>query len=251
MEIEGSRILITGGASGIGLECATRFAARGAQVLILDNNKDALEQLRGNAPDSVVDTARYCDVGNPQDVELSIASCFEEFGGLEMVINNAGILRDQTLVSRLGKRIKKHSLDDWMATLSSNLTGTFLVAREVAYRWLEERKGGVIVNTSSVVRSGNPGQGAYSATKAAIDALTVTWSQELAPYKIRVAAIAYGFAETGMTKSIPPYFLERIRSKSPVGRFATVAELAQGVEFILENEYFGGKTLELDGGLRF
>jgi len=223
----------------------------GASVTIVDNDQDAIDELSAGTPQGFSGSLRYCDVGNAVDVEAMTTAVFEEFGGLDAVINNAGILRDQTLVSRLGKQVKKHSLDDWMATLSSNLTGTFLVAREVAYRWLADRDCGIIINTSSVVRTGNPGQSAYSATKAAIDALTVTWSQELAPYKIRVAAIAYGFAETGMTKKIPPYFLEKIKSGSPVGRFAEVAELADGVQFILENEYFVGKTLELDGGLRF
>lgn len=251
MQVEGARILVTGGAAGIGLECVRHFLSMGANVIVVDNDRDAIDELTAATASVRSYSIKYCDVGNVEDVESTIAAVFEDSGGLDAVINNAGILRDQTLVSRLGKRVKKHSLDDWMATISSNLTGTFLVAREVAARWLEDRKAGVIVNTSSVVRTGNPGQSAYSATKAAIEALTVTWSQELAPYHIRVAAIAYGFAETGMTKKIPPLFLEKIKSKSPVGRFADVAELAAGVQFILENEYFVGRTLELDGGLRF
>ncbi len=251
MNIKGSRILITGGASGIGLECATHFSSMGAKVSIVDNDRDAIENLSSDFLGQLSNRVLYCDVGDSTEVERMTAAVFDQCGGLDAVINNAAILRDQTLVSRLGKRVKKHSLDDWNATLSSNLTGTFLVAREVAARWLAERCGGVIVNTTSVVRTGNAGQSAYSATKAAIDALTVTWSQELASYKIRVAAIAYGFAETGMTRKIPSMFLEKIRSKSAAGRFASVGELAHGVQFLLENEYFIGKTLDLDGGLRF
>jgi len=251
VKISGSRILITGGASGIGFECARHFSSIGAVVSIVDNNREAIAELPGEFLELIDDRVLYCDVGNSIEVEAMTATVFETCRGLDVVINNAAILRDQTLVSRLGKRVKKHSLDDWQATLSSNLTGTFLVAREVAARWLADRCGGVIVNTSSVVRTGNPGQSAYSATKAAIDALTVTWSQELAPYNVRVAAIAYGFAETGMTRKIPPIFLDKIRSKSAAGRFASVSELAHGVQFLLENDYFIGKTLELDGGLRF
>lgn len=251
MEISNSRILITGGASGIGLECAAQFSAIGADVSIVDNDRNAIANMPKELLEKIENRAFFCNVGDTAEVEEVTASVFERCGGLDVVINNAAILRDQTLVCRLGKNVKRHSVDDWCATLSSNLTGTFLVAREVAARWIAERCGGMILNTSSVVRTGNAGQSAYSASKAAIDALTVTWSQELAPYQIRVAAIAYGFAETGMTRDIPSVFLNTIKSKSAAGRFATVAELVHGVRFVLENEYFVGKTLELDGGLRF
>jgi len=251
VKISGSRILITGGASGIGFECARHFSSIGAAVSIVDNNREAIAELPGDFLELIGERVLYCDVGDSTEVEAMTATIFDRFGGLDAVINNAAILRDQTLVSRLGKRVKKHSLDDWNATLSSNLTGTFLVAREIAARWLADRSAGVIVNSSSVVRTGNPGQSAYSATKSAIDALTVTWSQELAPYNVRVAAIAYGFVETGLTRNIPPMFLEKLKSKSAAGRFASVGELAQGVQFLLENDYFIGRTLELDGGLRF
>lgn len=250
MEISGSRILITGGASGIGLECARCLSGLGATVIVLDRDDEALDAL-GTAQEIDRVITKKCDVSDFAQVESTVCELFDEEDGLDAVINNAAILRDQTLVSRLGKRIKKHSLADWRATLDTNLTGTFLVAREVASAWIQRKRPGVIVNTSSVVRTGNPGQSAYAATKAAVGALTVTWAQELAPYKIRVAAIAYGFAETGMTTRIPHLFLERIRQKSTVGRFAAVDELADGCRFILENDYFAGRTLDLDGGLRF
>ena len=250
MEIAGSRILVTGGASGIGLECARSLSQQGARVVVVDNDRDALESLSGEAGERGLEL-RYCDVSHADEVETLVDSLMGDSQTIDAVINNAAILRDQTLVARLGKKIKKHSFDDWQATLDSNLTGTFLVAREVASAWLHRKRPGVIINTSSVVRVGNPGQSAYAATKAAVGALTVTWAQELAPYKIRVAAIAYGFAETGMTRTIPPYFRAQIKQKSAVGRFALVDELAEGCLFILRNDYFTGRTLELDGGLRF
>ena len=251
MNVAGAGILITGGASGIGRTAAERLAEAGARVLIVDNDRAALDETARAVADEPALTLRYCDVAVDSDVEALVPEAVATLGQIDAVINNAAILRDQALVSKLGKRINKHSLEDWNATLGSNLTGTFLVAREVAAHWIGARQSGVIINTSSVVRTGNPGQSAYAATKAAVEALTVTWAQELAPYRIRVAAIAYGFAETGMTKRIPPYFLERIRAKSPIGRYGTVDELADGCRFILENEYFVGRTLDLDGGLRF
>lgn len=251
MQLDNARILITGGASGIGRECVELFEQAGASIAMLDRDEAALAALPATTREALAGRAYHCDVGDEAAVEAAIARVFDELEGIDVVLNNAAILRDQTLVSKLGKRIKMHSVDDWLETLSSNLTGSFLVARAVASRWLASKQAGLIINTSSVVRAGNPGQSAYSATKAAIDALTVTWSQELSRYRIRVAAIAYGFAETGMTKNIPPLFLEQIRSNSAVRRFATVSELADGVRFIVENDYFAGRTLELDGGLRF
>ena len=107
------------------------------------------------------------------------------------------------------------------------------------------------MNISSISRAGNPGQSAYAATKAGIDALTVTWSQELAPYHIRVVAIAPGFAETGMTENIPPVFVDGIKEQTPLKRFGRLDEFGHAVQFVIENDYLNGKVLELDGGLRF
>lgn len=248
MKLAGASVLITGAASGIGRAAALRFAEAGARVFAVDRDQGELRDL---LPATGGHAAFSCDVSSESSVE-ALAAALRDAGTLpDAVVNNAAVLRDQTLVSRLGKKIKKHSLADWHETLGSNLTGTFLVAREIAALWIEARQPGIIVNTSSVVRCGNAGQSAYSATKAGIDALTVTWSRELAPYRIRVAAIAHGFAETGMTRRIAPMFLQQIRKRSVLGRFAEVEELTSGIEFIIENDYFAGRTLELDGGMRF
>jgi 3-oxoacyl-[acyl-carrier protein] reductase len=172
-------------------------------------------------------------------------------GGLDVLVNNAAVLLDQALVSKLGKRLSKHTLDGWNETLRSNLTGPFLMGREAAHLMLRTRTHGLIVNVSSVSRAGNPGQTSYAAAKAGIDALTVTWARELAPYGIRVASIAPGFVETAMTKNIPPLFLERLREATPIKRYGTLDEFEQAIEFVIANDYFNGRTLELDGGLRF
>ena len=251
MNMRGARILVTGGASGIGCECVRAFSELGAKLAVLDRDSELLAALPDGIRAHLGDRILNCDVGDEEAVEAAVEKVFSEFGGLDVLVNNAAILRDQTLVTKLGRRVKRHSLADWQATLESNLTGSFLMARAVGGQWLERKETGVIINTSSVVRVGNPGQSAYAATKAAIDALTVTWSQELSPYGIRVAAIAYGFAETGMTRDIPAVFRDRIMRNSAVRRFANIAELADGVRFILENDYFAGRTLDLDGGLRF
>jgi 3-oxoacyl-[acyl-carrier protein] reductase len=241
-------VLVTGGASGIGHQFVRHLAAAGARVWAVDNDTAALCAAREGTPGAQF---VHCDVGDEDQVVRTVADIERTSDGITVLVNNAAVLRDQALVSRVGRRIKKHSLADWQATLQSNLTGTFLMAREVAEAMIRARRPGLIVNMSSVSRHGNAGQTAYSATKAAIDALTTTWSRELTVYGIRVAAIAPGFVETPMTRRIPPLFLDRIREQTPLKRFGTLDEFGRAIQFVIENDYFNGKVLELDGGLRF
>ena len=252
MKISDTVVVVTGGASGIGLQFVQHLSDQGAIVWSLDNDQTAIEKAQATIKSvGPQPTFVHCDVSNVQQVEAAVGEIEGKSGGVSVLVNNAAVLRDQTLVSKLGGRVKTHSTEDWQATLDNNLTGTFLMAREVASAMLAAKRSGLIVNVSSISRAGNPGQSAYAATKAAIDALTVTWSQELAPYGIRVAAIAPGFVETGMTKNIPPMFLEQIRNRTPQKRFGTLEEFGQAIQFVIENDYFNGKILELDGGLRF
>ena len=249
MKIQDRAVVVTGGASGLGLAFARHLAGLGARVWALDNNASYLEEARANTTEAIEFVS--CDVGDEEQVLKVVPEINEAAGGIDVLVNNAAVLKDQTLVSKLGRRIKKHATDDWMATLQSNLTGTFLMAREVAALMIETKRPGVIVNISSISRAGNPGQSAYAASKSAVDALTVTWSQELAPYGIRVTAIAPGFVETNMTANIPPMFLEQIKERTPIKRFGTLDEFARTIEYVIENDYLNGKVLELDGGLRF
>jgi 3-oxoacyl-[acyl-carrier protein] reductase len=250
VNIAEQRVIVTGAASGLGLAFARRLASRGARVWGLDRDDAAIDDVRGDGVGQGI-TFVHCDVGVEADVAAAVAEVEAQAGGITVLVNNAAVLRDQALVSKLGRTIRKHSLAEWEETLRSNLTGTFLMAREVAEAMLRARRPGLIVNVSSISRAGNPGQSAYAASKAAVDALTVTWSQELAIYGIRVVALAPGFIETSMTTRIPPVFLERTRDRTPLRRFGTLDEFGHVIEFIVENDYLNGKVLELDGGLRF
>jgi 3-oxoacyl-[acyl-carrier protein] reductase len=250
VNIAEQRVLITGAASGLGLAFARRLSARGARVWGLDRDRSAIDSISNVES---LKSVRFvtCDVGLEHEVATTVAGIEQESGGITVLINNAAVLRDQALVSKVGRTIRKHSTEDWEETLRSNLTGPFLMTREVVEQLLRSRRGGLIVNVTSISRAGNAGQSAYAASKAALDALTVTWSQELAVYGIRVVALAPGFIETNMTTRIPPMFLERIRERTPLGRFGTLDEFGHVIEFIVENDYLNGKVLELDGGLRF
>jgi 3-oxoacyl-[acyl-carrier protein] reductase len=258
MIVSDQNVIVTGGASGLGLTFARCLARLGAQVWALDRDRDALARCgpsSGNGregPEFV-----FCDVSRESEVIETVGWIEQRCrqgsasGGIDVLVNNAAVLIDQTLVSKLGRKMKKHSLADWQETLACNLTGAFLMAREVAEAIIRRKARGLIVNVSSISRHGNPGQSAYAASKAGIDALTVTWSQELAPYGIRVVAIAPGFVETPMTENIPPLFLDRIKQETPLKRFGTLEEFAHTIRYVIENDYLNGKTLELDGGLRF
>jgi len=137
----------------------------------------------------------------------------------------------------------------YVCDVDVNLIGVFLCTREAA-TFMAQSKGGAIVNISSVSRAGNFGQTNYSATKAGVDAMTVTWSKELARYGIRVAAVAPGYVNTEMTASIKPELRERIIAQIPIGRTGEMSEISHAVRFIIENDFVTGRVLEVDGGLR-
>ena len=143
--------------------------------------------------------------------------------------------------------ITKMSLAQWQAVIDVNLTGVFLCTREVAAKMVELNNQGAIINISSISRAGNVGQTNYSAAKAAA---TVTWAKELARYGIRVAGIAPGFIETEMTLGMKPEALEKMTSFIPLKRMGKVGEIAHSAAYIFENDYYSGRILELDGGLR-
>jgi 3-oxoacyl-[acyl-carrier protein] reductase len=176
----------------------------------------------------------------------------QDFGRLDVMINNAGITKDALLVkTQDGKVSGKMSLDQWQAVIDVNLTGVFLGAREAAARMINlGHGGGVIISTSSISRAGNMGQTNYSAAKAGVAAMTVVWAKELARHGIRAAAIAPGFTRTDILDAMKPEMIERMVAAVPLKRMAEPAEIAQAAVFIAENDYFSGRVLELDGAQR-
>ena len=174
-----------------------------------------------------------------------------DFGSLDILVNNAGIIRDALLVkAKEGAVIDKMSLAQWQAVMDVNLTGVFLCGREAAERFIKAGKGGVIVNISSLSRHGNAGQSNYSAAKAGVTAMTVVWAKELARFNIRAAAIAPGFIATDIVSTMRPDMVEKALRAVPLQRPGTPDEVAQVAQFIVENDFFTGRCIDLDGGMR-
>lgn len=195
---------------------------------------------------------RRLDVSDAKDCEAFVKWAFEAMGGLNGLVNNAGILRDGLLVKkdRHSGEVRKMSDEQWHQVLNVNLHGaTYMVRETVALMVEKEQRPGVIVNMSSLARHGNRGQSNYVAAKAALAANTVTWAREFAPFGIRVGAIAPGMIETPMTQGMNPKAREALIKMIPVGRVGVPEDIWQAVRFIIECDYFNGRCLDVDGGL--
>ena len=243
MELQELKVVITGGASGMGRYFAEQLALAGAKVAVGDVNEEALASL---APSIA---RRVLDVSDEADVRGFTAWAHETMGGINGLINNAGILRDGLLVkrSRTGE-ISQLSTDHLDMVLGVNLRGAILMVREVVRTMVESDTKGVIINISSIARHGSRGQTSYVSAKAALAANTVTWMREFAPFGIRVGAVAPGMIETPMTAGMRPDAREKLVASIPVGRIGTPDDIWRAVRFIVECEYFNGRTIDVDGG---
>jgi 3-oxoacyl-[acyl-carrier protein] reductase len=253
MQLSSLKIIVTGAAQGMGAHFARRLAEAGAQVAAGDVKEEGLaalaESTRG-LPGKV--HTRKLDVSSEAEVGSFVDWAFGAMSGLNGLINNAGILRDGLLVKkdRTTGEITKLSKDYWDQVIAVNLTGaTFMVRDTVAKMAGNEQKPGVIVNMSSIARHGNRGQSNYSAAKAALAANTLTWSREFAAFGVRVGAVAPGMIETPMTQGMNQKARDALVANIPVGRIGLPEDIWVAVKFVLECDYFNGRTIDVDGGL--
>jgi len=252
MDIQGKVVVITGGARGIGKAIASTFGERGAQLALFDLNTTDLETTGAelSARGFKVSTHEL-NVAKEDEVVAAMDAVASRHGRLDVLVNNAGIIKDAMLVKvRDDAVVGKMTLAQWQAVVDVNLTGVFLCGREAAERMIKLGQGGVIVNISSISKAGNAGQTNYSATKAGVAAMAVTWARELARFGIRAAAIAPGFIRTDILSGMPPEMLEKVSAPIPLNRLGLPDEIARTVLFIAENDYLSGRCLEVDGGLR-
>lgn len=254
MELTAVRAVVTGAARGLGACFARELVRAGAQVAAGDLDRAGLRQLRASvSPDDTAAGGRVLvlplDVTDEAAVARFLEQAGREIGALNVLINNAGILRDSLLVASEadgGVRMLPTSL--WRNVIDTNLGGPFLMARAFAAELLADGRSGVVVNVSSLARSGNPGQSSYAAAKSGLDAATRSWALELASHGIRVAGVAPGLIDTPIVEHIADAALGALIAGIPLGRMGRPEEIWQAVRFAIECEFFTGRTLEVDGG---
>jgi 3-oxoacyl-[acyl-carrier protein] reductase len=248
MQLKDLKIIVTGGAQGMGAHFANRLLEGGAKVAVGDINEAALAALPAGIK------RRKLDVSNEADIVSFVDWANTELGGLNGLINNAGIIRDGLLVKKdkTTGAITKMSTEQFNSVINVNLTGATIMVREVVAKMVStEQKPGVIVNMSSIARHGNRGQSNYVSAKAALAANTVTWSREFAQFGLRVGAVAPGMIETPMTAGMNQKALDAFIEKIPVGRIGKPEDIWVAVKFIIECDYFTGRTIDVDGGMGF
>jgi 3-oxoacyl-[acyl-carrier protein] reductase len=246
MKLSELKIIVTGAAQGMGAHFATRLHEGGAEVAAGDVNEAGLAQLPAGVH------KRKLNVADEHDCGAFVAWAHGAMGGLNGLVNNAGILRDGLLVKKdkTTGQVQKLSLEQWNAVIAVNLTGATLMVREVVARMAETgARPGVIVNLSSLARYGNRGQSNYAAAKAALATNTVTWAREFAPLGVRVGAIAPGMIETPMTQGMNQKARDALVANVPVGRVGVPEDIWLAVKFVIECDYFNGRTIDVDGGL--
>lgn len=245
MRLEDKVAIITGAASGIGKETALIFAREGAKVVVVDVNREAGQE----TVDEIKDMGKEAffaqvDVSNREDVNAMVKETLERYGKIDILINNAGIVRDSTLL--------KMTEEQWDLAIKINLKGVFNCAQAVARIMVEQGNGGSIINTSSVVGiHGNFGQASYAATKAGVIGFTKTLAKEVGRKGIRVNAVAPGFIDTPMTEKVPANVIEMVKERVPLHRLGRADEVANMYLYLAsaDAEYVNGAVFSIDGGL--
>jgi len=244
MRLKNKVAIITGAASGLGRATASTFAREGAKIVVADVNEEAGKKAVAEIlqAEGAAHFARV-NVADPESVDRMVTDTVTRYGKIDILINNAGILADARLV--------KMEIAQWQRVIDVNLKGVFLCGQAVA-RVMETQGHGVILNAASVVGLyGNFGQSNYVAAKAGVIGMTKTWARELGRKGIRVNAVAPGFIETDMIKTIPEKVIAMLKEKTPLARMGTPQDIANAYLFLASDEasFITGTVLSVDGGI--
>jgi len=236
--------VVTGGAQGLGLAIANHLSSLGAVVVVADRNEVALACL----PEHL--ERQQMDVTQPEQAKAAVAEILTRHGHLDILVNNAGVIFSEPFVNILNPAGIMHDYHRFRDSMTVNLDSVFIVTSAVVEQMVKRRTKGAIVNISSISAGGNEGQTAYSAAKAGVNAMTVTWSKELGRLGIRCNAVAPGFIGTESTRvALKESVLKHIQANTPLRRLGDAHEVAQAVAALLENDFINGVVLNVNGGL--
>lgn len=244
MSLSGRVAFVTGASQGIGRACALKLATAGATVAVAARNQDKLNELVGEITAGGGQAAAFTlDVTAEEQIKTAIKAAIAQFGKVDILINNAGITRDQ-LVMRMKRA-------DWDAVLQTNLTSAYLCTQQVTSTMLKQRWGRIINITSVFGQMGQAGQANYSASKAGLIGLTMAIARELGSRNITCNAVAPGFIDTPMTDVLSEEFKQNAVKQIPLGRVGSAADVASAVAFLASDEasYITGHVLSVNGGM--
>jgi 3-oxoacyl-[acyl-carrier protein] reductase len=253
MRLENRVCIITGGANGIGRSVAEKFAGEGARVAVWDlvdeAGKDLKDELSGRGAAVIY---QHVDVTDPASVEAALKDLLSTWERVDVLVNNAGILRDAQLVRyKDGEVLSRMPVEEFDAVINVNLKGVFVCTRAIAPIMIRQGSGRILNATSVVGLYGNFGQTNYVASKAGVIGMTRVWARELGKYGITVNAVAPGFIETDMTRQMPEKVLQGMVSKTPLRRMGKPEDVAHAYLFLSGEEasFITGAVLSVDGGV--
>ena len=241
MKLEGRKAIVTGGAQGIGLAIAKRLNAEGAKVALFDINEELVTKSASELDGCI---GVRCDVSSPESIEEAIGKVAEAFGGIDIVVNNAGIL-PKSMIEDVTEK-------EWDLTMAINLKGAFFMSQK-ALPYLKQSEHARIINTSSLAgrMGGFETCMAYSASKGGINAITMGMARQLAKFHINVNAVCPGTTETPITKAFSDEAMARLLTKIPLGRLGKPEDMAAAVAFLASDDaaFITGHMLDVNGGM--
>lgn len=243
MKLKGKVVVLTGAAQGIGASIAKVFSSQGASLALIDKQEELLKNFAEDLKKTNENISYFSfDITNKESVKDAISKIKEQYGRIDVLVNNAGVTRDSMSY--------KMTEENWDLVMDINLKAPFLLIQEV-FPIMKEQKDGVILNASSVSSQGNVGQANYSASKAGLIGMTKSLALEFARYNVRVNCIAPGFTETEMIRTIPDEVKSKIVERVPMKRLAQPEEIADAYLFLASDnaKFITGQTLFVDGGL--
>lgn len=240
-------IIITGGASGLGRHLVEYYLAQGSNVISLDLDSNLLSELERQNPNLRSIT---CDLTKQDQLTKAFKRIDAEFGTMNVLINNAGIIHNEPLFSFFKKGAKGHDIDSWQRVIDINLTAVFATSSFFVEQLAMKRQPGVIINVSSVSSKGTAGQSAYSASKAGVNALTKTWAKELGALGIRVVSVSPGYIDSdAMHAAVPEKIQREIIQNTALKKLGSKNNVLQAIDCAIHNDFMTGNIIDVDGGL--